>query len=75
MILLTKFVNGCVLAEIAKPGKKGFPSLDAPGKSRKHHDYLRVHQRRKRLVLATKPCLVDLPHGCGRIRALRVVYH
>ncbi len=75
MIVLTEFVNCCVLAEIGEPGKKGFPSLDPPGKTRKNHDNLRVHHRRKVLDLAAEPCLVDLTHCFRHIRAFGFLYH
>lgn len=75
MIALMEFLNCCVLAEIAEPGKKVFPSLHAPDKSRQDHDNLRVQHGRKVLDLAVDPRLVDLTHGSSRILAFGFVYH
>src|SRR5262249_39110865 len=75
MIMLAEFLHRRVLAEIAKPRKKFFPSLDPPGKIGKDHDNLRMQHRGKVLDLAVQPRLVDSTHGRSRILAFGFVYH
>jgi hypothetical protein len=71
--MLVIFLNGRVLAEIVKPGKKILPALNLPGEIGKDHDNFRVHPRRKILHPAVEPCLIDLMHRRRRTRALGFV--
>ena len=62
MVILTKFMYGCVLAEITKTGKEFIPSLYPPGETWEGRYNLRMYQRSKVFDLIIQPSPVDPPH-------------
>ena len=59
MVVLTKFMYGCVLAEITKTGKEFIPSLYPPGKPWEGRYNPRMYQRSKVLDLTVQPSPVN----------------
>lgn len=57
--MIVKLVNSGVRAKVLKAGKKLFPTLAAPGETRKDHDYVRIDHRYESFDIAIEPSTVD----------------